>query len=65
MNSATLPDGDRFLKLLEVAQALRRSVKTVRRLIEAGELASVKIRGARLVRASAVEAMVQALECRP
>lgn len=65
MNSATLPDGDRFLKLPEVAQVLRLSVKSVRRLIEAGKLSSVKIRGTRLVRVSTLAAMVQSLECHP
>ena len=41
--------GDRLLKLPEVADELRVSVKTVRRLIDEGKLASVKVRWVRRV----------------
>ncbi|WP_164976015.1 helix-turn-helix domain-containing protein [Oleiharenicola lentus] len=42
---ASLPNGDEFLLLPEIAPVLRCSVKTVRRLIQDGKLKSVKIRG--------------------
>ena len=62
MNTSTLlPDGDRFLILPEVASILRKSVKTVRRMIEARELASVKVRGTRMIRASALQSYSQSL----
>ena len=57
-----LPDGDRLLKLSEVAQALRASIKTVISIIESGKLLSVKIRGRRLVRASALQNYLESLD---
>jgi len=57
-----LPDGDRLLRLPEVAASLRHSVKTVRRMIESGVLPSIKIRGVRLVRASALLTLVNSSE---
>lgn len=51
--------GDRLLRIKEVAEFLRSSDKTVRRLIDDGKLRSVKLRGLRLVRASDVNALIQ------
>ena len=56
----TLPDGDRLLLLPEVAEALRVSDKTVRRLIDEGKLKSLKVRGRILVRSSELMAYVNA-----
>lgn len=58
--AATLPDGDRLLRINTVAGLLSVSEKTVRRLIIDGSLQSIKIRGLRLVRASALTAMLNA-----
>ena len=44
-NPATLPNGDIFLLLDEMAGTLRCSVKTVRRLITEGKILSCKNRG--------------------
>lgn len=46
MNSEILPNGARLLTLPEVADTLRVSVKTVRRLIDEGKINSIKVRGA-------------------
>jgi excisionase family DNA binding protein len=51
--------GDRLLRINEVADCLRSSDKTVRRLIGAGKLRSLKVRGLRLVRASDLRALVE------
>lgn len=56
----TLPDGDNFFLLPEVAGALRVSVKTVRRLIDEGKIKTHKIRGRILVRRSEFMAYVNA-----
>jgi excisionase family DNA binding protein len=45
-----MPDGERLLRIHEVAALLRMSDKTVRRMIDAGQLTSRKIRGLRLIR---------------
>jgi len=45
-----MPDGERLLRIHEVAILLRISDKTVRRMINAGQLTSRKIRGLRLIR---------------
>jgi excisionase family DNA binding protein len=45
-----MPDGERLLRIHEVAVLLRISDKTVRRMIIAGQLTSRKIRGLRLIR---------------
>ena len=50
----TLPDGDKLLLLPEIADSLRVSVKTVRRLIDEGKINSLKIRGRVLVRSTAL-----------
>jgi excisionase family DNA binding protein len=53
-------DGDRLLLLPDVAEFLRSSVKTVRRLIDDGKLKSLKVRGRILVRRSDLMALVNA-----
>ncbi len=55
-----LPDGDNFFLLPEVAEALRVSVKTIRRLIGEGKLKTHKIRGRILVRRAELMAYVNA-----
>lgn len=52
--------GDRLLRIKEVADVLRSSDKTVRRLIDEGRLRSIKLRGLRLVRASDINALLEA-----
>ncbi len=54
-----MPNGERLLRIKEVAEFLRMSEKTVRRMIDAGQLASVKIRGLRLIRWSDLQKMLQ------
>lgn len=49
--------GDRLLLIPEAAECLRVSHKTVRRMIVAGTLPSHKLRGKRLVRLSALNAL--------
>jgi excisionase family DNA binding protein len=53
------PVGESLLRIREVANYLRSSDKTVRRLIIDGKLRSVKIRGLRLVRASDLHALIE------
>jgi excisionase family DNA binding protein len=57
--SVEMPNGERLLRIKEVADYLRMSDKTVRRMIDAGQLASVKIRGLRLIRWSDLQKMLQ------
>ena len=57
--SVEMPNGERLLRIKEVAEFLRMSDKTVRRMIDAGQLASVKIRGLRLIRWSDLQKMLQ------
>lgn len=57
--SVEMPNGERLLRIKEVAEFLRMSDKTVRRMIDAGQLASVKIRGLRLIRWSDIQKMLQ------
>jgi excisionase family DNA binding protein len=57
--SVEMPNGERLLRIKEVAEFLRMSEKTVRRMIDAGQLASVKIRGLRLIRWSDLQKMLQ------
>jgi excisionase family DNA binding protein len=47
-----LPDGDSLFLLPEVADILRVSVKTIRRLVDDGKLKALKIRGRILIRSS-------------
>ena len=54
-----MPNGERLLRIKEVAEFLRMSDKTVWRMIDAGQLASVKIRGLRLIRWSDLQKMLQ------
>lgn len=51
--------GDKLLLIPEVAEFLRVSDKTVRRLITEGKLPSAKVRGKRVIRMSAVNALLQ------
>ncbi|HEY4248547.1 MAG TPA: helix-turn-helix domain-containing protein [Lacunisphaera sp.] len=53
-----MPDGERLLRIQEVAGLLRMSDKTVRRMIDAGQLTSKKIRGLRLIRWSDLSHML-------
>lgn len=50
---------DPLMRISEVAQYIRSSDKTVRRLITAGQLRSVKVRGLRLIRQSDLLALLQ------
>lgn len=60
MNSPTLPpDIAPVLRIREVAKFIRVSDKTVRRLIDAGKLDSVKIRGLRFVRMESLAMLMQ------
>jgi excisionase family DNA binding protein len=52
-------EGDRLLRIKEVAAYLRSSDKTVRRLIDDAKLRSIKLRGLRLVRASDLKALIE------
>jgi excisionase family DNA binding protein len=54
-----MPDGEQLLRIKEVAGFLRMSDKTVRRMIDAGQLRSQKIRGLRLVRWSELQRLLQ------
>lgn len=51
--------GDKLLFIPEVAELLRVSDKTIRRMITDGKLRSGKLRGQRVVRMSDVNALVQ------
>lgn len=53
-----MPNGEKLLRIKEVAEFLRMSDKTVRRMIDAGQLASVKIRGLRLIRWSDLQKLL-------
>ena len=53
-----MPDGERLYRINEVADLLRVSDKTVRRMIDAGQLASRKIRGIHLIRWSALQNLI-------
>jgi|NGEPerStandDraft_6_1074524.scaffolds.fasta_scaffold00764_10 excisionase family DNA binding protein len=60
MNDASaLPDGDRLMRIKEVANLMRMSDKTVRRMIDAGQLQSRKIRGIRLIRWTELQRVLQ------
>lgn len=60
MNTTTeMPDGERMMRINEVAHLLRMSDKTVRRMIDAGQLASLKIRGLRLIRWSDLRHLIK------
>jgi excisionase family DNA binding protein len=53
-----MPDGDRVLRIKEVARLLRFSEKTVRRMIDALQLPAVKVRGVLLIRWSDVQRLL-------
>lgn len=57
--SAQFLGGDSLLLVPEVARFLRVSEKTIRRMITEGKLASTKVRGKRVIRMSAVNALIQ------
>lgn len=59
MKSDRLPNGDRLLKLSEVAPQLRCSEKSVRRRIESRKLESIKVGGVRLVLESSLLNFIQ------
>jgi excisionase family DNA binding protein len=54
-----MPDGERILRINEVAELLRVSDKTVRRMIDSGQLSTRKLRGIHLVRWSDVQKLVR------
>jgi excisionase family DNA binding protein len=62
MNNDILPNGNRLLTLPEVAQIIRVSIKTVRRMIDDGKLHSIKVRGARRVWLSDLMAYLEPAE---
>lgn len=57
--SAQFLGGDSLLLIPEVARYLRVSDKTIRRMITEGKLPSTKVRGKRVIRMSAVNALIQ------
>jgi excisionase family DNA binding protein len=57
-----MPDGDRVLRIKEVARLLRFSEKTVRRMIDALQLPAVKVRGVLLIRWSDVQRLLNKRE---
>lgn len=59
MSLHSLPNGDEFLLLPEIARVLRCSVKTVRRLILDGKLRAGKNRGRVVVLKSALQGYVR------
>ncbi len=54
-----MPNGERIMRISDVAQLLRMSDKTVRRLIDAGKLPSLKLRGLRLIRWSDLQHLIE------
>ena len=58
MNTPT-PYPSPLLRIKEAAKRLQSSDKTVRRLIDAAQLDSVKIRGLRLVRETSLNALME------
>ena len=57
--SAMFPNGDRLLRIKEVAAFLRSSDKTVRRLIDERKLRSSKPAGVHLIRYSDLLALIE------
>jgi excisionase family DNA binding protein len=53
-----MPDGDRMLRIKEVARLLRFSEKTVRRMIDSEQLPAIKVRGVLLIRWSAIQRLL-------
>jgi len=58
ISAPAMPDGDRVLRIKEVARLLRFSEKTVRRMIDALQLPAVKVRGVLLIRWSDVQRLL-------
>ncbi len=54
-----MPDGDQLFRIKEAAEFLRMSDKTIRRMIDAGQLPSRKIRGLRLILWSDLRQVIQ------
>jgi len=54
-----MPDGERMMRIGEVALLLRMSDKTVRRMIDADQLPTRKIRGIHLIKWSDVQKLIQ------
>ena len=54
-----MPDGERLYRIGEAAAILRVSDKTIRRMIDAGQLASRKIRGVHRIRWTDLRTLVQ------
>ena len=54
-----MPDGERLYRINEAANLLRVSDKTIRRMIDANQLISRKIRGIHLIRWSALQNLIQ------
>ena len=58
ISAPAMPDGDRVLRIKEVARLLRFSEKTVRRMIDSEQLPAIKVRGVLLIRWSAVQRLL-------
>ena len=54
-----MPDGERLYRIPEAAKLLRVSDKTIRRMIDAGQLPRRKIRGIIVIRWSSLQALLQ------
>ena len=54
-----LPDGEQLFRIGEAAELLRVSDKTIRRMIDSGQLPSRKLRGIHLIRWSNLKALLQ------
>jgi excisionase family DNA binding protein len=54
-----MPDGERLYRINEVAELLRVSDKTIRRMIDTGQLISRKIRGIHLIRWSDLKNLIR------
>jgi excisionase family DNA binding protein len=54
-----IPEGERLLRINEAAEYLRVSDKTVRRMIDAGQLQSIKLRWIRLIRWSDLQQLIR------
>lgn len=57
-NHPPMPDGDKIYRISDAAPMLRVSEKTVRRMIDAGQLHSFKLRGLRLIRESDLQSLI-------
>lgn len=65
MNSPKLPDGDRVHRIATVAEMLTLSVKSVRRMIDRGDLPAIKLGGTLLIRESSVQALLAKATLKP